>query len=154
MPPTRPAGLNDISGVVATHRRARNPPELVQLGWFGDAPPVTWKPWSEHIRHEHDGVIHTDRTLDDRFITEVSCGTQQLRVSITNLILAQTTASILADECAAGQAVIDDATKLVSVVVGQRQCAQPTLSPSHEPTRYSRHTRLTGVLPTMREDVR
>ena len=154
MPPTRPAGLDDVRGVVATHRRARNPPELIQLGGFGDAPPVTWKPWSEHIRHEHDGVIHTDRTLDDRFVSEVSCGAQQLGVSITNLILAQSTASILVDECAAGQAVIDDATELVSVVVGQRQRAQPTLSPSHEPTRYSRQTRLTAVQPTMRGDVR
>jgi hypothetical protein len=50
--------------------------------------------------------------------------------------------------------VVDDAAELVSVVVGQRQCAQPTLSPSHEPTRYSRHTRLTVVLPTMRGDAR
>jgi hypothetical protein len=31
--------------------------------------------------------------------------------------------------------MVDDAAQLVSVVVGQRQRAQPSLAPSHEPTR-------------------
>ena len=109
--------------------------ELIEFGRLGDATTMARQSGTEHVRHEHDVVLDTDRTLDDRLVAEVTCCAQEFGVSVAHLIATQSTAPVLVDQCASREAMVDDAAQLVSVVVGQRQRAQPSLAPSHEPTR-------------------
>jgi hypothetical protein len=50
---------------------------------------------------------------------------------ITHLVFSQTTTSKLVDERPTRQSMINDAAKRLAVIVGERQCAQPTLSALH-----------------------
>ena len=135
VPPARPTRLDHVCRVVPGDGSTRNSTKLVQLTRLGDATPVARKSRTEHVGHEHHGVLDADRTLHLRHVPKVACRPQQLGVCVADLVATKPSTPILVDQCATSEAMVDDATELVPVVVGERQRAQPPLRPSHEPTR-------------------
>ena len=137
VPPAATACFHHIGGVVATSSACGQTTELLKLVWSSDASTMTWESRSEHIAHEHHVVVDTDRTSDFGLVTEVARGAQQVGVCVANLITTQATPSILVDQCTTSEPVIDDTGARHTVIIGERQCAQPTLFPanSHEAER-------------------
>jgi hypothetical protein len=71
---------------LATLQTSITAPKFLKFVLFGDASAVAWQAGTKHVRHEHDVVLDTDRTLDDRLVTEVACRAQEFGVSVAHLI--------------------------------------------------------------------
>lgn len=86
VPPTRPTGFNDICRVLAALQTGITALKFLKFVLFGDASAVAWQAGTEHVRHEYNIVLDTDRALDDRLVTEVACCAQEFGVGIAHLI--------------------------------------------------------------------
>jgi hypothetical protein len=87
---------------------------------------MAWETRAKYIRHQSNIVLHTNWTLHTCCITKVFCSAHQVGVSVTQLFSANATAAKLIDESATGQPVVNNATNSFTVVVGERELAQPT----------------------------
>lgn len=74
------------------------------------------QPRTEHVRHQTQRRLATDRARDPALGTDVARCADQFRMGVAHLMLAEPAAPELVDQVPSGEAVIDHAT------TGATQC--------------------------------
>jgi hypothetical protein len=83
---------------------------------------------TKHIGDKHDVVIDANWAAHFGLVAKVACRAHQIWMRVTHLIFAQAPTTKFVDQRTTRKAMVDDATKGFTMIVGKRKCTQPTLS--------------------------
>lgn len=88
--------------------------QLAHLGSRRHASPVRWEPVPEHVRHQLEVGLVTDRAPRRRLGTDVARRPDQLGMRVTHLLTPEPTDAHLVDDHPASETMIDDAAPFTS----------------------------------------
>ena len=107
MPTALGAGLHDVGAQIASRGR-----QLTKFPGRRDASPLSGQPVAEHISHQPQPRLLTDRAVGLGLRADIAGRADQLRVRITHLIASESAETHLVDQHSAGQSMVDDASTI------------------------------------------